>query len=280
MGGAPRRRARPRALGVGAARCRRPRRVPRPATGLPRASVDLWEQQDGQHAYTAAAVVGGLRAAARAAGRHGDAERSVTYGATADRIALAIDDVLWDSSRGRYLRAVNVARAAGDAAPGTAFDRSLPYPNRRVSRVAATDDTLDASLLGLVWPFRVLGAGSDRARATVEAVAEGLEAPTGGLLRQSGDTYAGGHEWVLAALWLGLARRALGDEGGLRRAVAHVVSRRTELDLLAEQVDAEGRPAWVLPLGWSHAMLLLAALPELGLVATLERENAGDGRGG
>ena len=38
-----------------------------PESGLPKASVDLWEQQDGQHAYTAASVVGGLKAAARAA---------------------------------------------------------------------------------------------------------------------------------------------------------------------------------------------------------------------
>ena len=54
--------------------------------------------------------------------------------------------------------------------------------------------------------------------------------------------------------------------------MAHVVSRRTALDLLAEQVDDDGRPAWVLPLGWSHAMLLLAALPELRLVEALRAE--------
>ena len=251
-----------------------------PATGLPRASVDLWEQQDGQHTYTAAAVVGGLRATARAAERHGDEERAAAYRAAAGRVAAAIDDVLWNPALGRYLRAVNVARAAGHAAPGTAFERALPYPNRRVAGVVATDDTLDASLLGLVWPFRVLDPSAERARATVEAVAEGLAAPTGGLRRQAGDTYGGGHEWVLTTLWLGLARRVLGDADALRRSVAHVVSRRTELDLLAEQVGPDGRPAWVLPLGWSHAMLLLAALPELGLVAGLEEEGAGDGRGG
>jgi len=73
----------------------------------------------------------------------------------------------------------------------------------------------------------------------------------------------------------------LGDEDALHRAVAHVVGRRTALDLLAEQVDGDGRPALVLPLGWSHAMLLLAALPELRLVEALRAEqDAGDGRGG
>ncbi len=145
----------------------------------------------------------------------------------------------------------------------------------------ARDETLDCSLLGLVWPFRALDPASERVRATVEAVAAGLSSAAGGLHRQAGDRYAGGHEWLLATLWLGLARRALGDEKALERAVAHVVSRRTALDLLPEQVDGEGRPAWVLPLGWSHAMLLLATQPELRLVDALRaEESAGDGRGG
>ena len=63
--------------------------------------------------------------------------------------------------------------------------------------------------------------------------------------------------------------------------LAHVVATRTPLDLLAEQVLPDGRPAWVVPLGWSHAMLLAASRPELRLVRRLrEREGAGDGRGG
>jgi glucoamylase len=251
-----------------------------PASGLPRASVDVWEQQDGQHAYTSAAVVGGLRAAGRAAERRGEHEVGGAYRSAAASIATAIDDVLWDPGRGRYVRAVNVARDARGEATGTAFERALPYPNRRVLGVEPLDARLDCSLLGLAWPFRALDPGSARLRATVDAVADGLAAPGGGLYRQEGDTYAGGHEWLLATLWLGLARRQLGENGELGRAVAHVVARRTPLDLLAEQVDPYGRPAWVLPLGWSHAMLLLAAMPELRLVEELAKKGAGDGRGG
>lgn len=251
-----------------------------PSSGLPRASVDLWEQQDGQHAYTAATVAGGLRASARAADRHGDPRRGRAYREAAAGVAAAIDATLWDPVRERYLRAANVARAAGDLLPGPAFERDLPYPNRRASRVAPHDATLDVSLLGLVWPFRVLDPRGRRAWATVEAVAEGLAAPSGGHRRQVGDTYAGGHEWLLATLWVGLARRLCGDDEALREVVSHVLSRRTELDLLAEQVRPDGRPAWVLPLGWSHAMLLLAARPELRLVSALAAEGAGDGRGG
>ena len=157
----------------------------------------------------------------------------------------------------------------------------LPYPNRRVQSVDAVDARLDSSLLGLVWPFAPLGLGSERVRATVDAVETGLAAPGGGLLRHEGDIYAGGHEWPLVGLWLGLARRALGDEEAHARMLAHVVARRTPLDLLAEQVLPDGQPAWVVPLGWSHAMLLAASRPELRLVRRLrEREGAGDGRGG
>ena len=109
-----------------------------------------------------------------------------------------------------------------------------------------------------------------------------LRPPPLGLPRQTGDTFAGGLVGPLATLWLGLARRLLGDDESLREAVAHVASRRTALDLLPEQSDEHGRPAWVVPLGWSHAMLLLAARPELRLVGELRsaKEDAGDGRGG
>ena len=98
--------------------------------------------------------------------------------------------------------------------------------------------------------------------------------------RHEGDTYGGGYEWPLARLWLGLARRALGDADAAPTAVAQVVGRRTALDLLPEQVRPDGSPAWVLPLGWSHAMLLVAARPELELIRKLREVDAGDGRGG
>ena len=252
-----------------------------PATGLPRASTDLWEQHDGQYAYSSASVVGGLRAAALAAARH-DPPLARGYEVTASRVADAIDACLWDPALGRYRRGVSVARPDRDGEPpGSAFERPLPYPNRRVQSVDAVDARLDSSLLGLVWPFAPLGLGSERVRATVDAVETGLAAPGGGLLRHAGDIYAGGHEWPLVGLWLGLARRALGDEEAHARMLAHVVARRTPLDLLAEQVLPDGRPAWVVPLGWSHAMLLAASRPELRLVRRLrEREGAGDGRGG
>lgn len=235
-------------------------------TGLPLASVDLWEQDDAQHAYTAAAAVGGLRAAAASAARHEPA-RAEGYAQAADGIAEAIESFLWSAGEGRYLRCRQRGRPdAAGGPPGSAFDRGLPYPNRTVRSVDAVDARIDSALLGLGWPFRAVAADSPRLAATVAAVAAGLTAPDGGVRRHAGDTYAGGNAWPVSTLWLGLTQRLLGDDGGRRRALAHVVSRRTGLDLLPEQVLPDGSPGWVLPLAWSHAMLLLAARPELAIV--------------
>jgi len=251
-----------------------------PASGLPRASTDLWEQHDGQHAYSTAAVAGGLRAASLAAARH-EPGRARRYADAADGVVAALDANLWDDELGRYRRAVNVARRDGTGDPtGAAFERELPYPNRRVAAVDAVDGRLDSALLGLAWPFGALGLPGARVRSTVDAIEAGLATPEGGLRRHLGDTYGGGHEWPLATLWLGLARRALGDGAGLTRALEHVVGLRTALDLLPEQVRADGSPAWVVPLAWAHAMALVAARPELELIRMLQEGDAGDGRGG
>jgi len=105
------------------------------------------------------------------------------------------------------------------------------------------------------------------ARATVSALERSLVLPGGGALRHEDDDYAGGgNPWLISTLWLGLYYRQVGDEAGWHRCVECVLARQTPLGLLSEQVTPEGRPAWVVPLAWSHAMLLLAASPELAIL--------------
>lgn len=233
------------------------------ATGLPRPSVDLWEERQGQHTYSAAAVYGGLCSAAKMARRQ-TPELAATYAEGAHAVQQAIETQLWSDEHGRYLRSRRVGLEVAGEPP--LFDSGLPYPNRAVGAVEEVDATVDASLLGLSWPFGVVEADSPRMRATVEAIERGLVEDGGGVLRYPDDDYRGGNAWILTTLWLGLHRRRAGDEDGLRQAVQFALSRQTKLGLLPEQVTREGEPAWVLPLTWSHAMLLLAARPELALV--------------
>jgi glucoamylase len=206
------------------------------AHGIPCETADLWEERDGCHAYTAAAIVGGLRAASSVARRH-EPQRAETYGVAAERLAAAVDRCFWSEEHGRYLRTLG-------------------------------DPTVDVSLLGLAWPFAAVDPHGPRMRATAASVERALGRPGGGILRYEGDTYAGGNPWVLGALWLGLYRRQTGDAGGHARALAYAQRVATTLQLLPEQVTDDGAPAWVVPLAWSHAMLVLAARPELDVVRT------------
>jgi glucoamylase len=235
-------------------------------TGLPLPSVDLWEQTDGQHSYSAAATYGGLAACARMAARHEPALET-RYRGAAERVRAAIEEYLWSEEHGRYLRSRWVGRSdeLGDEPPPI-FERRLRYPTRAVRSVDREDARVDSSLLGLSWPFRAVDPGSARMRKTVAAVERELRLADGGVLRHEGDTYAGGNAWLISTLWLGLAQRQAGDEDGWSRSVAYALSRQTPLGLLPEQVTESGDPAWVVPLGWSHAMLVLAARPELALV--------------
>jgi hypothetical protein len=201
--------------------------------GLPVATADLWEEREGRHSFTAAAIYGGLRAAATMARRH-EPPLADQYEAAAEVVRAAIERELWSDFHGRYLRSLG-------------------------------DPTLDVSLLGLAWPFAAVEPGGERMRATVAALQAELGCPAGSLRRYAGDTYAGGNRWVLAALWLGLWHRQAGEPQGLERALAYAHGAQTKLGLLPEQVTDDGEPAWVVPLAWSHAMLLLAARPELPL---------------
>jgi GH15 family glucan-1,4-alpha-glucosidase len=165
------------------------------------------------------------------------------YDAAAEVVRAALERELWSEFHGRYLRSLG-------------------------------DPTLDVSLLGLAWPFAAVEPGGERMRATVAALQSELGCAAGSLRRYAGETYAGGNCWVLAALWLGLWHRQVGDAAGLERALKYALSSQTKLGLLPEQVTEDGEPAWVVPLAWSHAMLLLAARPELSFVTANDAEAA------
>lgn len=231
-------------------------------TGLPLPSVDLWEERWGRHAYSAAAVHGGLRAAAAIATRY-DSDRAAAYAAAADDIARAIERCLWDEESGRFLRGTDFG-----IPPATG---TLTYPDEIAASAAGPSSpdaarTVDASLLGLAWPFAAVEPGGGRMRGTVDALRERLTFEDGGLARYDGDTYAGGNAWLLTTLWLGLWHRQVGDEAAHRRSVGYAIDRQTPVGLLPEQCSVSGSPAWVVPLTWSHAMFVLATRPDLQIV--------------
>jgi glucoamylase len=228
-----------------------------PVTGLPAPSFDPWEERFGVHTFTAAATVAGLEAAATFADAR-DPKRAAAWRAAAARVRDGIDRWLWSPDDGRFLRSRDVGRRddAGSAVP-PGYLRAA-RPEWEVRSVDPVDATVDVSLAGLVHPFGVLAHDDPRVVATLDAIDAHITSARGAVGRYVGDTYVGGNPWVLAGLWVGLARRAPGathPAGGVDLALAVASSTW----LLPEQFDADTlEPRWILPLAWSHAMLMLA----------------------
>lgn len=242
-----------------------------PETGLPLPSRDLWEEREGVHTYSAAAVYGGLVGAARIAETLGHGHHARRWQEAADALRRAVLTRLWNAEAGVFYRSVRlrVDRETYEHAdvPGKRVVRTWKGYTRYELPV---DPVIDVSLLGLAVPFGLLSPHDERMHRTAEAVARHLTVPgVGGLKRYEDDTYAGGNPWILTTLWLALYDIAAGNRERARALFAWAVEHRTPLDLLPEQVHRKtGEPAWVIPLTWSHAMFVLAvrALDEAGWV--------------
>ncbi len=195
-----------------------------PATGLPKASFDLWEERLGVHAYSTAAVAHALDRAARIAGEIGkDPEQ---WRQAAAEVRSAAISQLWDPALGRFVRSVG-----------------------------PRDERIDASvLLGL--KLGLVPWSDPRAKQVVDAVEARLWCQeVGGLARYEGDSYYGNENpWIVCTLWLAEARLGLGDPARCRELLEWVVAHATPTHLLPEQVDrATGEPRSATPLTWSHS---------------------------
>lgn len=215
-------------------------------TGLPRESVDLWEERRGIHAFTAAASIAGLRAAAQ----------------------------LLPQCHQRRLAAL--AKDAADAmeaalrASWHAFDLP-PRSQREISHDGASlghaDTRVDASLLGL----QILGVLQPKetiAAKVREACYERLQVPTwvGGHARYEQDQYlrtpetdacVPGNPWPLAGLLLARAFAEAGEHERARSLIRGVLLRAGPCGTLAEQHHpSTAAPMGVEPLAWAHAALV------------------------
>ncbi|MCQ2560060.1 MAG: hypothetical protein MJ157_05050, partial [Clostridia bacterium] len=201
-----------------------------PENHLPQAAIDLWEDSLEQNTYTAAAVWGGLQGAVGLAKALGEANQARRWQMAGEQLKQAILQYL-PNEQGVFTRA-----------------RGNPI--------------LDSAVLGLVYPFAVLEPQHPLALKTRQALEEHLlNAQTGGLHRYQWDQYAGGNPWVVSTLWLALVHIRQGNREQAAELIRWSEKHASPTGLLPEQIDqVAGRPYWVLPLAWSHALYILACL--------------------
>ena len=125
--------------------------------------------------------------------------------------------------------------------------------------VTLEDPMADISLLGISVPFDIFPVDDPKVISTVETIERVLTSPIiGGIRRYENDNYIGGNPWILTTLWVALYYIKKRDFLKAKEYFEWAVKSRTELDLLPEQVNREtGKPEWVIPLTWSHAMFIL-----------------------
>jgi glucoamylase len=200
------------------------------AAGLPPAGADYWERRE--HAPTlgtAAALRVGLRAAARLAGRLGDAGRQAAWGRAAARLDRAVRERFGPTGYQRHPHGGGPDAAVAWLAPPFA----PPDPEVRAAVAAA-------------WRRLVVGGGA-----------------------VPGRPWLGGDPWTPATASFALAAMAGGDRPAADARLAWLLDHRTALGAFPERVARDGgAPRSVAPLAWTHALVLLTLVSREGRVPT------------
>jgi len=212
---------------------------------------DLWEEYPQYvHPYTLAAIYAGLRAAQMTTDhRPPTAANALPAADVTDEIRRF---VLEHGVQGGHLVKHITSEREEAAAAG-----SQPSVD------------VDASLLGLATPYRLLAPDDPLMRATVARIEADLHRPGGGVHRYLGDTYYGGGEWVLLTAWLGWYYAEVEEWERAWELLRWVEAQADADGYLPEQVPGhllapEHYAEWearrgpvAKPLLWSHAMYLI-----------------------
>jgi GH15 family glucan-1,4-alpha-glucosidase len=132
-------------------------------------------------------------------------------------------------------------------------------------------EAVDASLVGLATPYRIVMPDDPVMRATVARIEATLR-QEGGVHRYAADTYYGGGLWLLLAAWLGWYYAEIGDDDKALAAKKWVEDQADEQANLPEQIPTAlndpsfYQPWWerwgeiASPLLWSHAQYIILSM--------------------
>jgi len=221
----------------------------RTGEGLHSPCLDLWETYYGCFTYTNAAICTALMAVSILV-EHQSKSNSLRYRSRAKWIKEAIIERLWMPDAACFAKGIIDGKT---------------YP------------VIDASIIGLFTPFRVLDVRVEDEREKIIMMLDVIEDRLNywvdgkkGIRRYENDEYMGGNPWLVTTLWLMRAElylaeyfKGIDDEAyrtWIKKIDTHmgfVTSGATSTKLLPEQVDRySGNPAWVIPLGWSCALFI------------------------
>ena len=126
------------------------------------------------------------------------------------------------------------------------------------------DLNIDASLIGLVYPFDIIKADDPKIISTVEQIEKKIVF-NGGVHRYQFDYYdgegsaqEGGGAWPVLNFWLAIYWQMAGDKNKAENYYQWVVDKVKDDNLIPEQIFNDFREG-IKPLAWSHAMFIIAS---------------------
>ncbi len=214
------------------------------------ASYDLWEENEGIHTYSLASIF------------------------SAFECLISMYKVLKPSFENNRIKLEKMRNDEKEIRESQLkvkeYINNNLYDTKKNSFIRNRDGKMDISLLGLVVPFKVYSPKEKHVTNTIEKMSLTLRTYTGGYLRYEGDSYMGGNNpWVISNLWLANYYLETGENKKAKECFDFVVATSLENGMLGEQIDNKTmKPAWVLGLGWSHAMfiIILEKLLSKGLI--------------
>lgn len=215
------------------------------ATGLPRPSYDLWEENFMTFTYTTAVVFAALQTAAGLAEIMEDQDSAVRWRSAADDIYDNAHKRLFNKERGYFYKGI-----------------------RSTSGGLEHDETIDLSAFFGAYMFGLFPLEGEEIKAAFETIKTTfMSGGQVGLPRYENDNYhrtpdSGlGNFWFIASLWVAQYAQEIGDSELRDRIIAWVHAQTAGSRMLAEQLNPRTmEPLSVSPLVWSHAEYMATQL--------------------
>jgi len=203
-------------------------------------SVDLWEEgerhtssvHESNHTYSLAACARGLLLANE-----------------------MIKNDIWVSKAQQMIKRIDFS-----------YSKTSQRFLRNKGKVIA-DRNVDASLIGLVWPFEIIAVDDSRIIKTIKKIEKRIVHNGLGVHRYENDYYdgegsgrEGGGAWPILNFWMSIYWCLVGDKAKAENYFNWVLNKLEEDNygnFFPEQIFEDNRRG-VYPLAWSHAMFILA----------------------
>ena len=201
-------------------------------------SYDLWENTEGIHLYSLAAIYNAFDSMIKIYNEVFDLFEKNRL--KQDEI-LKCKDKLEDYKRDTKIFILD----------------NLVDKHRNVLLRNTTDRLVDVSVVASIFPFRVFNMNEKYVQNTIDQINMTLRTYSGGYLRYQNDGYLGGNNpWIIATGWMGLYFHAAGDDKKANECLNFIVQSATPQGFLAEQSNSDLNEKWVIGLAWSHAVFI------------------------